>query len=234
MQDFNNIEEVFIILNQNNVPYLVLRNYENMLNAEMYVDGHGDIDILCEDSQTIAKLLHCKTNRKDINGLIGDGTHYYIYIQGKYVSLDLRHIGDNYYCEKWEYDLLSRREKYKFFYIPNKMDYFFSLLYHAVLQKRHLSDDYKDRLLQMAQKLNIQLGQASEKEFINQLNIYMKQNGYTYTYSKDIVVPNRFELVDKSLVERNTNLRYRHWFFDTKIKFIETAVRIKHFMEGKK
>ena len=86
----------------------------------------------------------------------------------------------------------------------------------------------------MAQKLNIQLGQASEKDFIHQLNIYMKQNGYTYTYSKDIVVPNRFELVDKSLVERNTNLRFRHWFFDTKIKFIETAVRIKHFMEGKK
>lgn len=38
-----NIQSFVDALNNSGVPYLVLRNYENLLSPEIYVDGHGDM-----------------------------------------------------------------------------------------------------------------------------------------------------------------------------------------------
>ncbi len=48
--EYNSIEEFFSALNAAGINYLVLRNYENLLKPEIYVDGHGDIDLLCDNS----------------------------------------------------------------------------------------------------------------------------------------------------------------------------------------
>ena len=53
---FGRIEDLFNTLNDAGVKYLVLRNYENLLEPELYVDGHGDINMLCSDSQEIVDL----------------------------------------------------------------------------------------------------------------------------------------------------------------------------------
>ena len=230
---FNEIQDFFSILNSNGIPYLILRNYENLLSPDLYVNGHGDIDMLCYNSQEIVKLIGAKTNRKDINRFIGDGTHYYFYLNGEKVSLDLRYVGDDYYCEEWQKNMLSNRLMENCYYIMNQEDYFYSLVYHAVLQKRYLSEDYKQRLSKMAKSLNISLQSNSENEFVELLNSFMEKNGYQYVYSKDIVVPNRFSLVDPSLIKTNYHLRWKHWKFDTKIKAIEAAVKIKHLLERK-
>ena len=186
---FKSIRQVFDILNLNDVNYLVLRNYENLLSEELYVNGHGDIDILCENSQIIVDLLGAKTNMKDIKPFKGDGTHYFIYVDKAKVFLDLRYVGDDYYCEKWECDMLSKRVKKDCFYFLPPLDYYYSLVYHAILQKRSLSDEYHDRLIEMSKDQLINVNDGTEREFIIVLEKYMRLKGYRYTYTKDIWIP---------------------------------------------
>ena len=132
---FGRIEDLFNTLNDAGVKYLVLRNYENLLEPELYVDGHGDIDMLCSDSQEIVDLINAHALTQDKPGMRGDGVHYAIEVDGKPVKLDLRHLGDGYYCTKWEKEMLERRIGHNCFYVMNETDYFYSLIYHAVLQK---------------------------------------------------------------------------------------------------
>ena len=57
MGEFGSIFEFFEALNEAGVKYLVLRNYENLLEQEMFLDGHGDIDLLCDDYKKIVKAV---------------------------------------------------------------------------------------------------------------------------------------------------------------------------------
>ena len=225
---FSSITDFFEVLNSGNANYLVLRNYENLLKPEMYVDGHGDVDLLCEDAQSIVRLSGAKSWWVDKKSMSDDGIHYFILVKGQRVSLDLRQLGDGYYCKEWEQDLLDRKERYECFFVMNKKDYFYSLIYHAILQKRSLSAEYLNRLTVMSKELEIQVGEYSQQGFISLLEDYMKGNGYRCTYSSDHMVPNRFHLVDKSLIKRDRKLWWKHFKFDLNVAIIEWLVKIKH------
>ena len=206
---FYKIADVFDVLNKNQISYLVLRNYENLLKPEMYLDGHGDLDLLCEDSQEIVRLLDAKTDRKDQYPYKGDGIHYYIYVGGERVSLDLRSVGDGYYCEMWEVNLLK-------------------------LQKPALSEEYMLRLSEMAQRQGIIVSNYSENGFISILEKYMRKEGYTYTYPVDYMVPARFQLVSRDMIFINWDRWLRHQLFWSKIRVIEMLVWVKHKLQGYK
>ena len=225
---FARIEDLFITLNEAGVEYLVLRNYENLLEPEIYVDGHGDIDMLCSNSHEIVNLIDARPLTPDKSGMRGDGIHYGIEVDGKPVKLDLRHVGDGYYCTKWEQDMLERREKHVCFYVMTENDYFYSLVYHAVLQKRSLSDEYSARLWEMSKNCGLDVSAPSEKEYLRLLQNYMRNNGYRFTYSQDHLVPNRFHLVDQDLIDKNVSLQRRHSIFDMKVRAIESLVKVKH------
>ncbi len=225
---YNTILDVFNILNVNNVPYVVLRNYENLLEPEMYMEGHGDVDILCADSQVIVKLLGAQTTRKDQPPFVGDGTHYYIYVGGAEVSLDLRYVGDDYYCKEWQDEILSKRVAHNGFFVMDEENYFYSLIYHAILQKKKLTNEYQKRLLKNAKKLQVAVGEAGEVDFINLLNAFMRNKGFRYTYPIDFYVPCRFHLVDKRLVQNNWKRIFCHRKFECTVNTIEFLVWIKH------
>ena len=229
---YNNIIEVFDILNKNQIIYLVLRNYENLLKQEMYLDGHGDVDLLCKDSQEIVRLLDAKTDRKDQYPYKGDGIHYYIYVGGERVSLDLRTVGDGYYCEMWEENLLKNKVFYNGFYVMDEEAYFYTLIYHAILQKPALSEEYMLRLSEMAQRQGIMVADCSEKGFIPILEKYMRKEGYTYTYPIDFMVPARFQLVSRGMIVRNWDRWLRHQLFWSKMRIIEMMVWFKHKLQG--
>lgn len=226
--EFSKIEEFFLALNQANINYLVLRNYENLLEPELYVSGHGDIDLLCDDAQSIARLVEAQPKAPKSTRLQDDGIHYLIFVDGSPVQLDLRQVGDGYYCAKWEKDLLERKVKYDCFYVMNPVDYFYTLAYHAILQKRSFSDEYNARLNQMAKDLNLQVGPQDERGFINMLEKHMRENGYRFSYSSDYMVPNRFHLVDSKLIDKNYNLMLKHSLFDTKVSMLQGLVKLKH------
>ena len=230
--EFNSIADFFQILNEAGVRYLVLRNFENLLEPEMYLDGHGDIDLLGESAEQIVLLTGALSKSKDSSERFGDGIHYSIYVAGQFVSLDLRQVGDGYYCEKWEKNLLERREEHECFFVMPLDDYFYTLIYHAILQKPLLSDEYRKRLSDMATKLGVSLSRYEQKNFLHLLEFHMKENNYKFTFPIDYLVPCRFRLVSKSLIEWNARRWWRHTRFATKVKFIEMLVRIKHATIG--
>lgn len=176
------------------LDYVVLRNYEEFDNMDFLLN-HPDIDILCRDPQQMADVLSLQPRRKR-----EDGIHYYAMIAEKKVAVDLRHVGDGYLDAKWEENILKSRKSRKNFYVMDTHNYFYSLLYHVVVQKYVVAEDYVKRLCDMAEELSIVFEQEQKE---NILDTFMRENGYRYTYPEYSGTIFQIDGVDKSLVEQN-------------------------------
>lgn len=226
--DYSCIKDFLVALNNCEEAYLVLRNYENIAEDSLYVDGHGDVDLLCENSRVLANKIGAKPWRN-----IDDGIHYYVVVAGQKVSLDLRSVGDGYYCEAWQRKMLADKIMCNGVFVMSEEDYFYSLIYHACLQKRCLSEEYRQRLNQKGTLLGKITVNLNEIELIQLLESFLKKNGYLYTYPSDFMVPLRKKLINRKLIKSNFRLAFKHWKFDTKVTFLEFLVKIKHFLQGK-
>lgn len=225
--NYSDITAFIEALNASDIPYVILRNHENIKDASLYVDGHGDVDLLCEDSRLMAKALGARPYHHE------DGIHYYVKVAGEKVSLDLRSVGDGYYCTIWQQEMLRTRVLQNGVWVMNGENYLYSLIHHAVLQKRSLSEEYSLRLKKMAQRQGIHLETLTEASFISILEKYMVEKGYQYVYPRDFMVPLRTSIINKHLLQRDFSLAYPHWKFDTKVKIIEFLVKVKHLLVGK-
>lgn len=224
---YDTIQDFLHALNTSGIKYVVLRNYEKMLEPKMYMDGHGDIDLLCEESNSMARAIGAQSFHHD------DGIHYYVKITGEKVSLDLRSVGDGYYCTPWQQEMLQSRVQENGIWVMNLENYLYSLIHHAVLQKRSLSEEYSLRLKEMSQRQGVHVETLTERSFISILEKYMIEKGYYYVYPKDFMVPLRTNIINKQLLQRDLSLAYQHWKFDAKVKAIEFLVKVKHLLEGK-
>ena len=194
MEKFNDLHSFFERLK--NVDYVVLRNFEQFNSNEWMLDAHPDIDILC-------------ANREDVKCLIGfspkgsreDGIHYSVCIADKKVDIDLRTVGDGYYDRQWEYSIIKNRVGQNNFYIPSPQDYFYSLLYHAYIQKPVVSQDYVNRLCELSAKASVDF---HPEKAVASLDAYIASRGYKYTYPEYIGAYVNFSGVDKNLVEKNS------------------------------
>ena len=227
MRKYNNFKEVITCLNNSGILYLVLRNFDNLLKESMYMDGHGDVDMLVTDSHAVAKILDAGTY--ELHG--DDGIHYWIEVNKKKVSLDLRFVGDGYYCKKWENEMLERRVNHDGYFIMQYQDYFYSLIYHAILQKKEFSEEYQYRLGIMSKQINVKLPDSPNvNDYIKVLERYMKEHNYTYTWPTDKHVPLNKKLIDNSLLEKNVDLQWIHWKYEMKLKYINFAMKCKHLI----
>jgi len=230
--EFHSINDFFLTLNQAGINYLVLRNYENLLQPEMYLDGHGDIDLLCDDAASLVQAAGAKPCPPKSTAVKDDKIHYRIHVGGQPVSLDLRQVGDGYYCQRWGRDLLQHRVRHECFYVMNDEDYFFTLAYHAILQKRSLSDEYRARLGKMAQRLGVKLETCTERNLVSLVEAHMREKGYSYTFTVDRMVPNRYWLIkDKGLIDMDYRLWWNHLKFDMKVAAIGLMVKAKHMIK---
>ena len=222
---FENIKQVINLLNDNNVNYLILRNFENLLDDQVYVDGHEDIDFLCEDSKTVIEVLGALSNKKK-----EDFTHYHIYVGENRVNLDLRSVGDGYYCEEWQKDMLACKQKHNGFYIMSNEHYYYSLIYHAIIQKVRFTKEYQYRLTKMASDFGFLLENNQQQSFVKSLEQYMKRCGYKYVYTRDPSIPLRFNIVDNTLIQKSIDLRFNRLKFNMN-KFLYAIVyRIYRFV----
>jgi len=178
---FDTIYDFFKTLN-NNIRYCVLRGFEN-LPDEYPVDG-GDIDILVEDKRFFKYLTDGRKVYPEVYRV-----QYEVNIASKPVKVDVRNVGDNYYCKKWEEDILERRLFVNGIYIPCNNDYKYSLLYHCLLQKKEISPKYKDIFV----SFNL-IG--SKEHFLDELSAYMINNMYEYIAPSDIRVYSNTENID--------------------------------------
>jgi len=179
--NWNHPDELFFVLNSI-VDYVVLRNFEQFPN-ELINEDHKDIDLLTSERWQLPYILNMKKKYTENVGFIP-----FLEIGGKKIKLDIRYVGDRYYDEKWSKDILKRRVLSKNgVYVPCNEDHFFSLLYHMLIHKKKLSNDYCKKLYKIAPKYIIENHKNNEfKKFSTLKKIleeFMKKNGYKYTDS---------------------------------------------------
>lgn len=217
MPGWNTIEDMFLRLNNKNWPYVILRNYEEIEEGSFYSSEHPDIDFLTTDGRKFAQIIQAHPRFvKD------DGIHYKVVIAGTEVMIDVRSVGDGYYDAKWEKNILSDRIlKNNLFYIVDDMNYYYSLAYHAILQKKALTAEYLGRLNQMA--LGLQITAMNERQHLDALAYFMKEKAYCYTIPYDIHVPLRREMIDGTMIKYPINVKMR----DAGIKLMQLGSKVK-------
>ena len=177
--------EQFLCALNNSVEYVILRNYDN-LPSDYTFNGHNDIDILCKNK----RYLRLATNAKRVHRYLNRVLHI-IKISGEKIPFDFRSVGDGYYCRDWGENILTNRIKHENgFFIPEKKDYFYSLLYHALVHKYKVSEDYKFKLNSLKNSLDtdINIDLLEEVNMSSVLDEFMKADNYTYVECDDQTV----------------------------------------------
>ena len=176
--DVKDLRAVFLKINTTTADYLVMRNWEGFFD-DILLEGHNDIDLLCRDRDSrdiIVRLL-------DARPLTADGFHYCFLYQGRKITLDTRILGDGYYDRRWQREMLARKRQHPLgFYIMDPENYYYSLIYHAIYQKKGgLSEEYEQRLSRMSplEETHTQDGYAER------LDAYMRKKHFAYTRTAD-------------------------------------------------
>ena len=99
---WNSVEEMFYALN-NCTNYEILRIYE-LLQDEIYENEHNDIDLICESMDDTAYILNAIPVFEEKYRV-----HYKTNVENNTAYFDLRYVGDNYYYNKLEKDILTKR-----------------------------------------------------------------------------------------------------------------------------
>ncbi len=195
---FDSIEQLFYLLN-NTIEYCVLRNFE-CLPQNYTIEGHGDIDLLVAHKNYIVYL----TQAEPITSL-SYRVYHYILIDGEKVPFDFRFVGDDYYDVFWERNLLKTRSKFRCFYVPNKENLFYSLLYHAYVQKKEVKSDYLPKLKQCGNDVSICFEGDNRYSAITLLDSFFSRMGYEYVCPQDKTVYFDVEFLKKNsaLLKKN-------------------------------
>ncbi len=193
--NWERLDDFFSCLNAN-TKYVVLRNFES-LDKDIVQSAHPDIDILCLNRKEMLSISRSFPRGGNPN----DPVHRFIIVNNKKIDVDLRCVGDGYYDTRWEEDILRERVLYnERFYVPSNIHYYYSLLYHVLIQKNKVSDDYITKLSRLAETVNI-----TDNSLLSLSNLekYMKDNSYFYTYPESPYTIANFDKVDRSLIKHD-------------------------------
>lgn len=174
---WNSAQEMFYVLN-NCIKYSLLRNYEG-LPEEIYINEHNDIDIICDSKENCAFILNAEKVF-----LQPYRVHYKVRVEDKIANFDLRFVGDNYYYQQLEEHLLENRKfNEKGFYVLDNNDYFYTLLYHALIHKKIFKEDYQKRLIKMNE--NLLNNSSTTDDMIKILKNWLTENKFLVTVPDD-------------------------------------------------
>lgn len=179
-EGWDSYEHLFQVLNYG-ADYLVLRNFESL----PHLLEDADIDFLARSCQRLASVANVKQ-------LTYAGRPYKgkLPMAGKLIPVDIRHVKDGYYDGNWESDMLCRKIRHnECLYVPRTDDYFFSLLYHAKVQKSSVKPIYFERLEALARQIGMDWWTRKNLEGNDAcgrfLAGYMKNLGYEYDVPRD-------------------------------------------------
>jgi len=200
-------DELFNILNLTS-NYVVLRNFDNL--EDQLNSKHPDVDILVENQDLVIQILNAKKTSTEKYRV-----QYNVKIDSKDINFDIRFVGDNYYDLFWEKDILETKVLSKRnFYIPNNTNHFYSLIYHTLIHKKFVSDDYNKKFIQLSTRINLNFKYYDlvDYKLLNILDAFMYKYKYKFVEPKDIsVFYNRNFLKNKILVEI-TDERYKKYY----------------------
>ena len=192
-KEWDSLKQFFNILNQS-LDYVVLRNFEELPN-KFKTGFEGDIDILAEDKNEIELV----TNAKKISPQ-NFGRRFRITVNGEKIHCDLRYVGDGYLDEKWEKHILKQRECRNGVFVPNEENYFYSYLYHCLVQKKSISEIHVKKLSEISKKVgeNMNINKKNKELFREYLEEFLKNRKFSYSQPVDSSVFFDNEFVNKS------------------------------------
>ena len=220
-KNIEDLKSVFLNVNTTTAEYLILRNWEGFYD-DILLEGHNDIDLLCRDTDSrdiIVRLL-------DARPLTDDGFHYAFQYRGRQVTLDTRILGDGYYDRRWQRDMLRHKRLHpQGFYVMDSENYYYSLIYHAIYQKKDgMSDEYSARLNRMSPSDQ----SLSQPDFAAELGIFMQRKHYGYTKTKDQSVVKNFGITDiPKKIRYPLNIRLYHALQHARSLHIWQHIKIK-------
>lgn len=216
------LRELFGLLNQN-CQYLILRNWDNVFDEDIYGSGHADIDILCNSISDFVKItgayrVHNSRYRDNFEVKWGD----------KKIRFDVRWVGDGYYPFPWEQGMLNRRVLSEHgVYIPEAEDYYYSLSYHALLQKPNLSKEYQERLGASFGNNNNAKVEINEECLLSKLDSYLREKCFKFEIPRDPGVYINWDNIKRLNIKKNRIRLLRHFFYSRRSlslnKFVKNA-----------
>ncbi|ARD43589.1 hypothetical protein [Colwellia sp. PAMC 21821] len=208
---WNSCKELFETLNLT-TEYVVLRGSDKIEDTVSTLSG--DVDILCSDIGEFAAAAN------GIN-IWNSKNFFHVNIAGKQVLFDIRYVGDDYFDEKWQKDIIKNRVLDKNgVNIPRVDDYFFSHLYHAYIHKPLFFDKYIGRLTGLAEKIGIKNFkddcQNNPSKIVKLLRGYLLAHNYQVSIPKDEQVYININFISE--VQRINSMKLYLRVFGVKIK----------------
>lgn len=172
---WDSLKQLFYVLNDT-CEYVVLRNFDDL--PDIYEVGeHSDIDFLVKRRDVFTRICNANAVYRDKLR-----SKYEIKVNQKSVYIDVRYVGDGYYDAGWETNILKTRILVtQCFYTPDEENYIYSLLYHGLVQKKKIADEY---LI----KFEAIFGMVTIKNLVDILNLFLDHNKYKYVEPKDFSV----------------------------------------------
>lgn len=149
---WDSYEHMFQVLNYTS-NYLVLRGFEALPGS----NPEPDLDLLTWSYQQFASAVGAAQKRT----MPFKGT---VRVAGEDVSLDMRFVGDKYYDPAWAQQMLQTKALRNGVYVPRDDHYFFSLLFHAKVQKPAVKPVYYGILEDLAARLGFDWYETQDLE----------------------------------------------------------------------
>ena len=135
---WESMDQILYVLNDT-VEYVILRNFSGLF-SDYNNTVHGDVDILTTNRYLAKLALNAKPEHKSKRRV-----QHVVKIKGGGTYFDIRYVGDNYYCKTWEKRIIENRYKTENnYYRTDNENFSYSLLYHALVQKPKIAEDYKE------------------------------------------------------------------------------------------
>ena len=184
--EWESLTHMFHHLNAINLSYVVSRNHKSHGNIDFM--GH-DIDFMVTDYNATVAALGALPSSLRATELGGGGVRHTVLIGGKAVDVDVRYVGDRYVDPNWMRDILRNRVLMNGIFFMEAEDYFYSLLYHVLIQKPQVGLAYKSLLMKMTTNSTVLSRLAGNRSDQCQLLIgFMKDRGYISPKSDDATV----------------------------------------------
>lgn len=175
---WQSIEEMIQVANYCS-DWLVLRSAEDLLSD--FLETGKDIDILCRNLTDFILAVNGRQKSQSNFTFQVDVLH-------KLVDIDASYIGDDYYDQTWQRDMLATKSYQGIVPQLNIEHYFYSLLYHARIHKNIVKSTYVPLLRQMAKVIMLNFDEKilfNDKNCAQFLDEYFDLNGYKLTYPQD-------------------------------------------------
>lgn len=176
------MKKLFDTLNKSDIKYVVLRNWEYL--PEYAHPLHDDIDLLVDDLSKTVKLLDAKKTYKD---------DFRVQYKIKGHLFDIRYVGDGYFPNLFQTEILNNRKFYNGFYVPNDEHQAWSLLYHAFFHKRELKKDYISKIKNLISRHSFGISKPDDLSVLfNDSDLIFNENVYRVGTTSMIFLINDF------------------------------------------